>query len=188
MKRAFDIILVLATFPLWGVAAALTALAVLLAMGRPVLFRQSRAGWHGKEFEILKFRTMRQGDGPDAERLTKLGRFLRKTSLDELPQLWLVLKGDMSLVGPRPLPVRYLARYSSFERHRHDTPPGMTGLAQVRGRNSLSWRDKFRFDVWYARNRSLCLDFRILLETLVVAFAAKGISAEGSATAPEFTS
>lgn len=171
------------TLPLWGLIAVLVALAVLLAMGRPVLFRQKRAGLHGGEFEIVKFRTMRLGDAPDEERLTPLGRFLRKTSLDELPELWLVLAGRMSLVGPRPLPVRYLPRYTRLQMRRHDVLPGITGLAQIKGRNTLAWQDRFRLDLWYVRHRSTCLDLAILAKTAGAVAFARG----AAATDKEFT-
>jgi lipopolysaccharide/colanic/teichoic acid biosynthesis glycosyltransferase len=165
--------------------------AVALALGRPVLFRQARAGLHGKPFTVLKFRTMldvdpRRGLVTDAERLTRFGRFLRSTSLDELPSLWNVLCGDMSLVGPRPLPVRYLPRYSPEQARRHEVRPGVTGLAQARGRNSLSWDEKFAFDVSYVDDRSITLDLRILWETAATVLRRDGISAAGEATAAEF--
>ena len=161
-------------------------LAVRISMGRPVFFRQTRAGLGGRLFEIVKLRTMRQGDAPDAERLTPIGRFLRKTSLDELPELLLVLKGDMSLVGPRPLPARYLARYSKTELRRHDVPPGITGLAQTAGRNFLSWKDRFRLDLWYTVHAGPLLDLAILARTVAVVALARGVSAEGEATMGEF--
>ena len=158
MKRALDLFLVLVTLPLWGALVLAVAVAVLTVMGRPVFFRQRRAGLGGREFSIVKFRTMREGTGPDAERLTRFGRFLRATSLDELPELWNVLKGDMSLVGPRPLPVRYLPRYSPQQNRRHEVRPGLTGWAQVNGRNALDWDEKFRYDVDYVDGMSLWLD------------------------------
>lgn len=170
---------------------AVVAVAVALALGRPVLFKQARAGLHGKPFTVLKFRTMldvdpRRGLVTDAERLTAFGRFLRSTSLDELPSLWNVLCGDMGLVGPRPLPVRYLPRYSPEQARRHEVRPGVTGLAQARGRNSLAWDDKFAMDVSYVDNRSATLDLRILWETAVAVIRRDGISAEGEATCAEF--
>jgi lipopolysaccharide/colanic/teichoic acid biosynthesis glycosyltransferase len=170
---------------------AVTANLVAVGLGRPVLFRQSRAGRNGKPFTLVKFRTMRDVDPAanrvtDADRLTGLGRFLRSTSLDELPTLCNVLSGDMSIVGPRPLPTRYLDRYSPAEARRHQVRPGITGLAQVRGRNLLSWQEKFRFDVQYVDDRSLSLDLRILAATVAIVFRRDGISAEGEATAPEF--
>ncbi len=169
---------------LLGVSAA-----VALAMGRPVLFRQIRPGVHGRLFELRKFRTMEpvgRGRVSDGERLTRLGAWLRATSLDELPTLWNVVRGDMSLVGPRPLLVRYLERYTPEQSRRHQVRPGITGLAQVRGRNALSWEEKFAYDVRYVDARCLRLDLRILLETVVLVLRREGISADGHATAPEF--
>jgi sugar transferase EpsL len=169
-KRIFDCsVAALALLVLWP-AFVVIALAIYRRMRRPILFRQQRAGINGKPFEVLKFRTMLDGsshDGSlsDKERLTALGRILRSTSLDELPQLWNVLKGEMSLVGPRPLPVSYLERYSERERRRHEVRPGMTGWAQVTGRNDLSWDERLTLDVWYVENWSLRLDGRILLKT-----------------------
>lgn len=186
MKRAFDILAVVLSAPIWVPVVALVALAVRVKMGRPVLFRQDRAGRFGRPFVLCKFRTMREGAGSDTERLTRFGRFLRSTSLDELPELWNVLKGEMSLVGPRPLPVRYLPRYTPGQNRRHEVLPGITGWAQVNGRNSLDWETKFRYDVDYVDNRSLWLDIRILFMTLVQVVAREGISHEGEATMSEF--
>ena len=166
---------------------------VALFLGRPVLFRQLRPGRHGVPFSIVKFRTMRDASDalgqalPDAFRLTRFGRFLRATSLDELPGLWNVLTGDMSLVGPRPLLVEYLPLYSPEQRRRHDVRPGMTGWAQVNGRNALSWEEKFALDVWYVDNRSLWLDIKILGLTVRKVLVREGISAAGEATMPRFT-
>ncbi|MBM0204242.1 sugar transferase [Micromonospora sp. STR1s_5] len=173
--------------PVLGVVAALVA----VGLGRPVLFRQCRAGLHGCPFELVKFRTMLPPDLPrglvgDGDRLTPLGRWLRATSLDELPTLWNVLRGDMSLVGPRPLLPEYLRRYSPAQARRHEVRPGITGLAQTRGRNSLSWEEKLDLDVRYVDTRSLRLDLSILLATVRTVLRREGISAEGSATAPEF--
>jgi lipopolysaccharide/colanic/teichoic acid biosynthesis glycosyltransferase len=186
MKRGFDavwgMLLLLLLLPL----GALIALVIRIAMGSPVFFRQTRAGLSGKPFRILKFRTMSLGDGPDAVRLTKLGRLLRSTSLDELPELWNVLRGEMSLVGPRPLLVEYLPLYSSEQARRHEVLPGLTGWAQIRGRNALSWDERFRLDVWYVDHRSFALDLRILLMTLVVVLGRKNIRAEGQDTMPPF--
>ena len=187
MKRALDVALTLCAAPVALVLAAAVALAVRLALGRPVLFRQERAGLGGRPFSILKFRTMREGPGADAERLGRFGRFLRATSLDELPELWNVLKGEMSLVGPRPLPVRYLPRYSPVQARRHEVPPGLTGWAQVHGRNALDWDEKFRYDVDYVDSRSLWLDAKILLMTVWQVLGCRGISHEGEATMGEFT-
>jgi lipopolysaccharide/colanic/teichoic acid biosynthesis glycosyltransferase len=187
MKRMTDILLTLITAPLWLPLCAITALGVALTMGKPVIFRQQRAGKDGKTFDFMKFRTMREGDGPDAERLTPFGRFLRSTSLDELPQLFHVLSGKMSLVGPRPLPSRYLPRYSPQQSRRHEVRPGMTGWAQINGRNSISWEEKFRLDVWYVDNRSLPLDLKILFRTVFKTASRDGINHPGSDTMEEFT-
>jgi lipopolysaccharide/colanic/teichoic acid biosynthesis glycosyltransferase len=166
----------------------LTALLIWGTMGRPVLFRQLRAGRGGRTFEILKFRTMlieeQDADGNsllDEQRLTRLGKLLRAMSLDELPQLWNVLRGDMSLVGPRPLPVEYLARYSAEQARRHDVLPGITGWAQVNGRNSLDWDERFRLDVWYVDHWSLALDAKILALTLLRVVQRQGVSFAGDA-------
>ncbi|QSQ24770.1 sugar transferase [Pyxidicoccus parkwayensis] len=167
---------------------AATAVAVRASMGRPVLFRQTRPGRGGKSFQLVKFRTMRDArdaDGrllPDAERLTRMGRFLRSTSLDELPQLWNVLRGDMSLVGPRPLLVDYLPRYSPEQARRHDVLPGITGWAQVNGRNALDWPARFALDVWYVDHWSLALDARILGLTFLRVVQRQGIAPEGRET------
>lgn len=168
-----------------GVAAV-----VLVAHGRPVLFRQDRPGLNSEIFELVKFRTMRHADADhttDEQRLTKVGNLLRSTSLDELPTLWNVLKGNMSLIGPRPLLVRYLPLYSQEQARRHEVRPGVTGLAQASGRNALSWDDKFRLDVEYVDRRSLKLDLRILSMTVQAVFKGDGISQEGHVTMPEFT-
>ena len=188
MKRFLDTVLVMATCPLWIPLAVATAVAVAISMGRPVIFAQDRAGLYGRPFRFLKFRTMRDGDAPDAERITRLGRILRATSLDELPQLLHVISGKMSLVGPRPLPVRYLPRYSPEQARRHEVRPGITGWAQVNGRNSLSWSDKFNLDVWYVDHRSLALDAKILLMTVAKVFRRDGINNSATETMSEFTS
>lgn len=162
-------------------------------LGSPVLFRQVRPGMHGKPFEMIKFRTMldavdAQGNVlPDEVRLTPFGRFLRSTSLDELPELWNVLKGDMSLVGPRPLLMEYLPLYSTEQARRHEARPGVTGWAQVNGRNAISWDDKFKLDVWYVDNQSLWLDIKIIFLTIKKVLVRDGISAEGEATMSKFT-
>lgn len=166
LKRVLDVAAVAATSPLWLAALAAVALAVRLSMGAPVLFRQKRAGLGGRVFTILKFRTMRDGPGPDAERMTPLGRFLRRTSLDELPQMLNVLRGDMSVVGPRPLLPEYLPLYSPRQSRRHDVPPGLTGWAQVNGRNAVSWEERLELDAFYAENAGPALDARIVLRTL----------------------
>lgn len=155
-------------------------------MGSPTLFRQQRPGLNGEPFILLKVRTMRDGEGPDDQRLTALGSFLRATSLDELPELWNVLRGDMSLVGPRPLLMEYLPRYDATQARRHEVRPGITGLAQVGGRNSLTWEERFALDVTYVDERSLALDMRILGRTVRSVLSRKGISAEGHATMPNF--
>ena len=171
MKRLFDILLVLLALPLWLPLLGIVALVVLAVEGRPVFFRQERAGKGGRPFRMLKLRTMRTGEGTDEERLTRLGRFLRASSLDELPELLHVLAGTMSLVGPRPLPTRYLPRYSPEQARRHEVRPGITGWAQVHGRNALTWEDKFRYDVEYVEKHSLLMDLKILFLTIPAAFA-----------------
>ena len=192
-KRLVDLGLALAALALlWPVLLCLAVL-VRLKLGAPVLFRQTRPGLHGRPFTILKFRTMtdaRDARGnllPDGERLTRFGRFLRSTSLDELPELFNVLRGDMSLVGPRPLLMAYLPLYSPEQARRHEMRPGITGWAQVNGRNALSWEEKFAMDVWYVDHRSLWLDMKILVLTVRKVLARDGISATGEATMPRFT-
>jgi lipopolysaccharide/colanic/teichoic acid biosynthesis glycosyltransferase len=192
VSRAVDAVAsVLVLVVAWPVLAVI-ALAIRVTMGSPVLFRQQRAGRGGRTFEVVKFRTMRTpdpgDDGPDTdeERLTRLGRLLRSTSLDELPTLINVVRGDMSLVGPRPLPVRYLPRYSSEHARRHDVRPGITGWAQANGRNALSWDDQLDMDVWYVDHRSLRLDAKIVAATVGSVVKRDGISHEGHATRPEF--
>ncbi|WP_440112839.1 sugar transferase [Acidovorax sp. BL-A-41-H1] len=193
MKRLFDLllsfglllVLALPLLLLWGL--------VRYKLGSPVLFRQVRPGLHGRPFMMVKFRTMtdeRGTDGemlPDAQRLTPFGRFLRATSLDELPELWNVLRGEMSLVGPRPLLMEYLPLYSPEQARRHEVRPGITGWAQVNGRNALSWEERFKLDVWYVDHRSLWLDLRILWLTVREVIVREGISAQGEATMPRFT-
>ncbi len=186
MKRISDTLLVLLALPLWLPLACAVAIGVRLAMGSPVLFRQTRAGKNGAPFTFLKFRTMRDGAGTDAERTTRFGAFLRRTSLDEIPQLLHVLSGKMSLVGPRPLPVRYLPRYSPEQARRHETRPGITGWAQVNGRNDLSWDRKFKLDVWYVDHRSWTLDLKILWLTVFRAAGQGGINNSAAETMPEF--
>ena len=193
VKRAFDLALTLAGGVVLVPVCLVLALLVRRRLGTPVLFRQDRPGLHGEVFTLYKFRTMtdeRGSDGellPDAERLTPFGRFLRSTSLDELPELWNVLWGDMSLVGPRPLLVEYLELYTPEQARRHEVRPGITGWAQVNGRNDMSWGDKLALDVWYVDHRSLWLDLRILARTLRVAVTRQGVSRSGHATAPRFT-
>jgi lipopolysaccharide/colanic/teichoic acid biosynthesis glycosyltransferase len=192
MKRLFDILL--SACGLLVLAVPLLALAwqVRRKLGSPVLFTQVRPGLHGKPFRMVKFRTMtdaRDASGallPDAQRLTPFGRFLRASSLDELPELWNVLRGEMSLVGPRPLLMEYLPLYSPVQARRHEVRPGITGWAQVNGRNAISWADKFALDVWYVDHRTLWLDVRILWLTVRKVLVRDGISAAGEATMPRF--
>jgi len=186
MKRLIDTLIVVAFAPLWAPLAALVALAVRIADGSPVVFRQERAGLGGRPFSMMKFRTMKSGEGSDAERMTRLGRFLRSTSLDELPQLLHVLSGKMALVGPRPLPTAYLPRYSPEQARRHEVRPGITGWAQVNGRNAISWDEKFRLDVWYVDNRSLLLDAKILFLTVWRTVRRDGINSSATETMEEF--
>nr|WP_321372005.1 sugar transferase [uncultured Desulfuromusa sp.] len=193
MKRLTDILAsscgLLILFPL----LVLITIFVRVKLGSPVLFKQARPGFHGNEFEMVKFRTLldavdKEGKPlPDEKRMTSFGRLIRSTSLDELPELWNVLKGDMSLVGPRPLLMEYLPLYSDEQRRRHEVRPGITGWAQVNGRNVLSWEEKFKLDVWYVDNRSFWLDLKILFLTVKKVFVREGISAEGEATMPKFT-
>jgi len=192
MKRIFDSLG--ATIGLTLLSPVLLILVILIRrqMGSPVLFRQTRPGKDGKPFEMMKFRTMRDARGPDGEllpdtaRLTALGQTLRSSSLDELPELWNVLKGDMSLVGPRPLLMEYLPLYSPEQARRHDVRPGITGWAQINGRNAISWDEKFALDIWYVDNRSLWLDLRIIWLTIRKVMKREGISAAGEATMPKF--
>lgn len=192
LKRALDI-LGAATGLLLGVPIFLAlALLVRIYLGAPVLFRQQRAGLDGRPFFMIKFRTMTDARGPDGallpdgERLTPFGRWLRSTSLDELPELWNVLRGDMSLVGPRPLLMDYLPLYSEYQARRHEVRPGLTGWAQVNGRNALSWPEKFSFDVWYVDNGNFLLDLRIIFLTARKVLMSHGVNAEGEDTMPAF--
>lgn len=193
LKRIFDIFLSAFALALLAPVIACVAWQISRKMGSPVLFRQVRPGLNGKPFEMVKFRTMKDAvdsDGnplPDSERLTPFGQFLRSSSLDELPELWNVLKGDMSLVGPRPLLMEYLPLYSSEQYRRHDARPGVTGWAQVNGRNTVGWEEKFEMDVWYVDNQSLWLDIKILFLTVKKVLVRDGISAEGEATMTRFT-
>lgn len=186
MKRLLDIVLILLAAPVWLPLLALTAVAVRIGMGAPVLFRQQRPGRFGRPFVLLKFRTMRVGDGSDAVRLTPFGRWLRRTSLDELPQLWNVLRGEMALVGPRPLLMEYLPRYVPGQARRHMVRPGLTGWAQAQGRNDVPWEERLRYDTWYVDHQSLGLDLRILLMTVWHVVCRRGITSEGDATMPAF--
>jgi len=193
LKRAFDIAASTSALVVLSPVLAITAYKVKKELGSPVLFRQTRPGLHGKPFEMVKFRTMKdatdkEGNAlPDSERLTDFGKKLRASSLDELPELWNVLKGDMSLVGPRPLLMEYLTLYSAEQAKRHNVRPGVTGYAQVNGRNSLSWEDKFKLDTWYVEHQSLWLDMKILLKTVKKVIIKDGISADGEATMTKFT-
>jgi len=191
-KRAMDVALASAGIALTAPIVAAAAAATRISNGTPVFFRQQRPGKGARPFWVLKFRTMNDGrapDGtllPDARRLTPVGRFLRQTSIDELPQLWNVLRGDMSLVGPRPLLMQYLSRYSPEQGRRHDVLPGITGWAQINGRNALSWNEKFALDIWYVDHWTPWLDVRILAKTVTRVIAREGISSEGHSTMPEF--
>jgi lipopolysaccharide/colanic/teichoic acid biosynthesis glycosyltransferase len=193
MKRLVDIIGATVGLALFAPLLAYLAMRIRREMGSPVLFRQTRPGRHGKPFTMIKLRTMRDATDDkgtplaDAERLTQLGRFLRSSSLDELPELWNVLKGEMSLVGPRPLLMEYLPLYSPEQGRRHDVRPGVTGWAQINGRNAINWEQKFALDVWYVDNQSLLLDLRILWLTIRKVIKRDGISATGEATMPRFT-
>jgi len=186
VKRLIDVFGATAGLLVAGIPMALIAVALRVTMGAPVLFRQVRPGRRGAPFTILKFRTMRSGEGTDAERLTSLGRWLRATSLDELPELWNVLRGDMSLVGPRPLLVEYLPLYSPHQARRHEVRPGLTGLAQVAGRNLVDWDERFELDVRYVETRSLALDLKIIGQTVKAVLRREGISGEGEATMAPF--
>ena len=191
-KRLFDLAIVVGTIPLTVPIGIAVAIAVRWKLGAPVLFRQTRPGLHERPFTMLKFRTMtdaRDAEGrllPDAERMPTFGQWLRATSLDELPELLNVLKGEMSLVGPRPLLMAYLDRYSEAERQRHSVPPGVTGWAQVQGRNATTWSQRFVDDLWYVEHASIGLDLKILARTLLKVVRRDGITAEGHATMPEY--
>lgn len=191
-KRALDLVLVFVSSPITVPVILATAVWVRLSLGPGVFFRQTRPGLNGKPFTMIKFRTMletRGADGnllPDDQRLTSFGRLLRSTSLDELPELWNVVRGEMSLVGPRPLLMRYLSRYTPQQYRRHEVFPGITGWAQVHGRNAISWEEKFDLDVWYVDHHSLAVDVLVLWRTITGLLRRHGVSAEGSATMPEF--
>lgn len=193
LKRLLDIIIASIALILLSPLYAFVAYKVKKNLGSPVLFRQVRPGLHGKPFEMIKFRTMKdavdkQGNPlPDSERLTPFGQMLRSTSLDEMPELWNVIKGDMSIVGPRPLLMEYLPLYSPEQAKRHDVRPGMTGHAQVNGRNAIGWEEKFKLDTWYVENQSIWLDFKIMFKTVHKVLAKDDISAEGDVTMPKFT-
>ena len=193
MKRLFDFLASLIALILLSPIIALVAWEIRKNLGSPVLFRQTRPGLNGKPFEMVKFRTMKdsldqQGNPlPDSDRVTPFGDKLRNSSLDELPELWNVLKGEMSLVGPRPLLMQYLPLYSKEQAKRHDVRPGVTGWAQINGRNAISWEEKFALDVWYVHNRTLWLDIKILFLTAKKVFVKEGISADGHVTMEPFT-
>lgn len=192
LKRFFDLIVSMIALLIFSPLLILLAILIRFRLGSPVLFTQTRPGLHGKPFTIYKFRTMSDAldaDGnllPDAERLTRLGRFLRSTSLDELPELFNVLKGDMSLVGPRPLLMEYLDRYTPEQARRHEVRPDITGWAQINGRNAITWEEKFRLDVWYVDHCSLWLDLKIIVLTIWKVLRREGISEVGQATMSEF--
>lgn len=193
IKRLFDIFASFFGLLVLSPIIAIVAWKIRKNLGSPVLFKQVRPGKDGKPFQMVKFRTMRDAVDaagnplPDSERLTPFGNWLRSTSLDELPELWNVLKGDMSLVGPRPLLMEYLPLYSAEQYRRHEVRPGVTGWAQVNGRNAISWEEKFKLDVWYVNNHSFCLDIKILWLTVKKVLVRDGISAEGEATMSKFT-
>lgn len=192
VKRIFDLVVSACLLLLLAPVLAVVALAVYCTLGSPVLFQQQRTGLRARPFRLIKFRTMREvsdAEGvplDDVHRLAAFGQLLRATSLDELPELWNVLRGDMSLVGPRPLLMEYLPRYTPEQRARHDVRPGITGWAQVNGRNASSWEERFAHDVWYVHHRSFGLDLRILLRTVRAVFAADGIAQPGHATMPRY--
>lgn len=192
VKRAVDLVVAAVGLVILSPVIAVVALTIRCLMGPPIFFQQERPGLLGMPFTLVKFRTMtdaRSPSGaplPDADRLTRLGRFLRRTSLDELPQLWNVLKGELSLVGPRPLLMRYLDRYTPFQMRRHEVKPGITGWAQVNGRNAITWEEKFALDVWYVDNWSLRLDARIILLTVARVFSGRGVTQAGKSTVDEF--
>jgi len=193
LKRLLDIVIASSALVLLSPIYALVAYKVKKNLGSPVLFRQLRPGLHGKPFEMIKFRSMKDALDtagnplPDSERLTPFGKMLRATSLDEMPELWNVIKGDMSIVGPRPLLMEYLPLYNSEQAERHEVRPGITGYAQVNGRNAISWEKKFELDTWYVNNHSLWLDFKIMLKTVKKVLAKDDISAEGDVTMHKFT-
>lgn len=193
LKRVLDIAIASTALVILSPVYAFVAYKVRKNLGSPVLFRQVRPGLHGKPFEMIKFRSMKdavdaQGNPlPDSERLTSFGQMLRSSSLDEMPELWNVIKGEMSIVGPRPLLTEYLPLYNAEQAKRHNVRPGMTGYAQVNGRNAIGWEEKFKLDTWYVENQSLWLDFKIMLKTVKKVLAKEDISAEGEATMTKFT-
>ena len=193
LKRILDVVIASTALVLLSPVYALVAYKVKKNLGSPVLFRQTRPGLYGQPFEMIKFRSMKDALDtagnplPDSERLTPFGKMLRATSLDEMPELWNVIKGDMSIVGPRPLLMEYLPLYNSEQAKRHEVRPGITGYAQVNGRNAISWEKKFELDTWYVNNHSLWLDFKIMLKTVKKVIAKDDISADGEATMIKFT-
>jgi len=193
IKRLLDIVIASTALVLLSPLYVFVAYKVKKNLGSPVLFRQVRPGLHGKPFEMIKFRTMKdaldeqRNPLPDSERLTPFGKMLRSTSLDEMPELWNVVKGDMSIVGPRPLLMEYLPLYNKEQAKRHDVRPGMTGHAQVNGRNAISWEEKFKLDTWYVENQSIWLDFKIMLKTVKKVIAKDDINEAGEATMTKFT-
>jgi len=193
LKRILDVAIASTALVLLSPVYALVAYKVKKNLGSPVLFRQTRPGLHGQPFEMIKFRSMKDAMDaaghplPDSERLTPFGKMLRATSLDEMPELWNVIKGDMSIVGPRPLLMEYLPLYNAEQAKRHEVRPGITGYAQVNGRNAISWEKKFELDTWYVKNQSLWLDFKIMLKTVKKVLAKDDISAEGEVTIKKFT-
>lgn len=193
MKRLFDIVLSLFALLCLLPILLVISLLIVLNLGRPVMFKQTRPGLNAKPFDMIKFRTMKEayyenGDPlPDGQRMTRFGSFLRSSSLDELPGLWCVVKGDMSLVGPRPLLMEYVPLYNYEQSRRHNVRPGITGWAQVNGRNAIAWDDKFKLDTWYVDNQSLWLDVKILFLTVKKVFVREGISADGEVTMSKFT-
>ena len=192
MKRFFDLVLILLSFPLLFPVFIIVALLVKWKLGSPILYSQVRPGLNAKPFKMFKFRSMTDAKDKngellsDAERLTKFGRLLRSISLDELPGLWNVFKGEMSLVGPRPLLTEYIPLYSVEQARRHEVRPGITGWAQINGRNNIGWNEKFRLDIWYVDNQSIWLDIKIVFLTLKKVIIQEGISADGEVTAPKF--
>ena len=186
IKRVCDLATVIVTAPIWVPLLLIASFAVKIKLGSPILFRQQRAGKGGKVFTILKLRTMVDGDGEDEERITPLGRFLRKTSLDELPQMINVLRGEMSIVGPRPLLEEYLPHYSKEQFRRHEVKPGITGWAQINGRNAITWEERFKLDIWYVDHASLWLDLKIVLKTFASVINGKGATTEDGKTMAKF--
>lgn len=193
IKRLLDIIISFTALVIFSPVLLVTAVLVRVKLGSPVIFHQDRPGYHEKVFRLCKFRSMTDECGADGEllpdevRLTKFGKTLRATSLDELPELWNILKGDMSLIGPRPLLVKYLPLYNEFQRHRHDVRPGLTGWAQVNGRNAITWEQRFEYDVDYVKHISFWMDLKILFRTVAVVFGHRGISSATDATMEAFT-